>query len=324
MLRTRLTELLGIEHPVVLGGMGSGTSPALIAAVSGAGGLGILGATRQTPDELADEVAEIRRATDRPFGLNLLLFLGREAQLEAMLAARPAVLSFAWPWPEQDLAGTFARAHDVGSRVMHMVDSVPEAERAAEAGADIVVAQGGEGGGHVGLMGTLPLVPMVTRAIAPIPVLAAGGVADGRGLAASLALGAEGVLLGTRFLATPEAPLPDGLKRAIVRSDGHDTIVTEIPDVAAGQVWPGAYARTLRNRFVETWLGREGELRRRRAEVIAEVGAAYAAGDAENASLLIGQTAGLIDAIEPAGELVRRISADAEAIVRDRLPALLG
>ena len=324
MLRTRLTELLGIEHPVVLGGMGSGTSPSLITAVSSGGGLGVLGATRQTPDELADEVAEIRRSTTRPFGLNLLLFLGGEQKLEAMLAARPAVMSFAWPWPEQDLSGTFALAHDVGSRVMHMVDSVPEAERAAEAGADIIVAQGSEGGGHVGLMGTLPLVPMVVQAVAPIPVLAAGGVADGRGLAASLALGAEGVLLGTRFLATLEAPLPDGLKQAIVRSDGHDTIVTELPDVAAGQVWPGAYARTLRNRFVETWLGREGELRRRRAEVIAAARAAYAAGDAENASLLIGQTAGLIDTIEPAAELVRRISSDAEAILRGRLPALLG
>lgn len=173
-------------------------------------------------------------------------------------------------------------------------------------------------------MGTLPLVPMVVQAVAPIPVLAAGGVADGRGLVASLALGAEGVLLGTRFLATPEAPLPDGLKQAIVRSDGHDTIVTEIPDVAAGQVWPGAYARTLRNRFVETWLGREGELRRRRAEVITRARAAYAAGDAENASVFIGQTAGLIDAIEPADEVVRRISANAEAILRVRLPAVLG
>lgn len=323
MLRTRLTALLGIEHPVVLGGMGSGTSPALIAAVAAGGGFGILGATRQTPDQLADDVAEIRRLTARPFGLNLLLFRGSEQKLEALQAARPAVMSFAWPWPEQDLADTFARAHDAGSKVMHMVDSVPEAERAAEAGADIIVAQGSEGGGHVGLMGTLPLVPMVVRAVSPIPVLAAGGIADGAGLAASLALGAEGVLLGTRFLATPEAPLPDGLKQAIVRSDGHDTIVTEIPDVASGQVWPGAYARTLRNRFVERWLGREGELRRRRAEVSAEIQAAYAAGDAEHAALFVGQTAGLIDAIEPAEALVRRVSADAEAILRDRLSTLL-
>lgn len=143
MLRTRVTELLGIEHPVVLGGMGSGTSPALIAAVSRGGGFGVLGATRQTPDELADDVAEIRRATDRPFGLNLLLFLGTEQKLEAMLAARPAVMSFARSRPDQDLAGTFALAHDVGSKVMHMVDSVPEAERAARTSSSPRAARAG-------------------------------------------------------------------------------------------------------------------------------------------------------------------------------------
>jgi NAD(P)H-dependent flavin oxidoreductase YrpB (nitropropane dioxygenase family) len=323
VLRTRATELLGIEHPVVLGGMGSATSPELVAAVSAAGGLGVLGATRQSPDALARDVAEIRRLTDRPFGLNLLLFLADEERFAGLLAARPRVLSFAWAWPEQDLATYFARSHGVGALVMHMVSTVPEAERAAQAGADVIVAQGTEGGGHVGLMGTLPLVPMVAGAVAPIPVLAAGGVADGRGLAAALALGAEGVLLGTRFLATPEAPLPSPFKQAIVDSDGHDTLLTEIPDVAAGQVWPGAYARVLRNRFVEEWVGREGELRQRRAEVSARLGRAREAGDRDHAALLVGQTAGLIDAVEPAADLVRRISADAEAILRQRLPSLL-
>ena len=323
MLRTRATELLGIEHPVVLGGMASATSPELVAAVSGAGGLGVLGATRQSPDALARDVAEIRRRTDRPFGLNVLLFLADEERFAGLLAARPRVLSFAWAWPEQDLATYFARSHEVGALVMHMVSTVPEAERATEAGADLIVAQGTEGGGHVGLMGTLPLVPMVAGAVAPLPVLAAGGVADGRGLAAARALGAEGVLLGTRFLATPEAPLPSPFKQAIVDSDGHDTLVTEIPDVAAGQVWPGAYARVLRNRFVEEWVGREGELRQRRVEVSARLGRAREAGDRDHAALLVGQTAGLIDAIEPAADLVRRISADAEAILRRRLPSLL-
>ena len=319
MLRTRACALLGIEHPVVLGGMGTGTSPELVAEVSRAGGLGILGATRQSPPELAAEVEEIRRRTDRPFGLNLLLFLADEERFAGLLAARPRVLSFAWARPEQDLASYFARSHEVGALVMHMVSGVDEARRAAEAGADVIVAQGTEGGGHIGLMGTLPLVPMVVDAVAPIPVLAAGGVADGRGLAAALALGAEGVLLGTRFLATPEAPIPDSHKQAIVDSDGHDTLATEIPDIAVGQVWPGAYARVIRNRFVEEWLGREGELRRRQAEVGTRIRLARAEGDRDNVPLMVGQTAGLIDAIEPAAELVRRISADAEAILR-RLP----
>ena len=319
MLRTRACALLGIEHPVVLGGMGTGTSPDLVAEVSRAGGLGILGATRQSPPELAAEVEEIRRRTDRPFGLNLLLFLADEERFAGLLAARPRVLSFAWARPEQDLASYFARSHEVGALVMHMVSRVDEARRASEAGADVIVAQGTEGGGHIGLMGTLPLVPMVVDAVAPIPVLAAGGVADGRGLAAALALGAEGVLLGTRFLATPEAPIPDSHKQAIVDSDGHDTLATEIPDIAVGQVWPGAYARVIRNRFVEEWLGREGELRRRQAEVGTRIRLARAEGDRDNVPLMVGQTAGLIDAIEPAAELVRRISADAEAILR-RLP----
>ena len=139
-----------------------------------------------------------------------------------------------------------------------MVSTVHEARRAADAGADIVVAQGSEGGGHVGLIGSMVLVPQVVRAVAPLPVLAAGGIADGAGLAAALMLGAEGVLLGTRFLATPEAPLPDAYKEAICRSDGHDTLLSELPDVIAGQVWPGAFARALRTPFIQEWLGREG------------------------------------------------------------------
>jgi NAD(P)H-dependent flavin oxidoreductase YrpB (nitropropane dioxygenase family) len=192
--------------------------------------------------------------------LNLLLFMADDALVEAVLATRPPVFSSAWAWPDQDLATLFARAHEVRAKVIHMVSTVHEANRAADSGADVIVAQGTEGGGHVGLMGTMVLVPQVVRAIAPAPVLAAGGVADGAGLAAALALGAEGVLLGTRFPATPEAPLPENLKRAICASDGHDTLLTEILDTAAGRVFPGAYLRVRRNRFVEGWIGREAEL----------------------------------------------------------------
>jgi len=323
MLRTRICALLGIEHPIVLGGMAGATSPELVAAVSTAGGLGVLGSTRQNPEELARDAAAIRAATTRPFGLNLLLFLERPAQYEALLAARPRVISTAWAAVEQDLGGYVARAHAVGALAMHMISTVAEAKVAARAGADIIVAQGTEGGGHIGLMGTMPLVPMVVSAVAPIPVLAAGGVADGRGLAAALALGADGVLLGTRFLATDEAPIAKGFKQAILDSDGHDTLVTDIPDVASGNTWPGAYVRVRRNRFMEEWMGRDNELRRRRAEVSAQLREAAQAGDPDRGAVMIGQTAGLIDRIEPAGDLVRRISRDAEAILRERLPKLL-
>jgi NAD(P)H-dependent flavin oxidoreductase YrpB (nitropropane dioxygenase family) len=226
-------------------------------------------------------------------------------------------------WRRQDLRPLFARAHDSGARVLHMASTLAEAQYAAEAGADMIVAQGTEGGGHVGLMGTLPLVRMVVRAVAPLPVLAAGGIADGAGIAAALALGAEGVLLGTRFLATTESPLPDTYKQAIVASDGHDTLLTEIPDVASGTVWPGAYARTYRNQFVQCWIGREGELRAQRRTVTASLQQARAAGDVENGALLFGQDAGLIDALEPAGLLVERLVSEAEQVLRERLSTLL-
>ena len=317
-MRTRACELFGIEHPVVLGGMGSGTSPELVAAVSNGGGLGVQGCAGRSPDQIAGLAEAIRAATDRPFGLNLLLFLADAAAIDAVLSASPAVVSTAWPWPDFDLAALFARAHATGARVMHMVSTVHEAGRAAEAGADIIVAQGSEGGGHVGLIGTMVLVPQVVRAVAPLPVLAAGGIADGAGLAAALMLGAEGVLLGTRFLATPEAPLPDAYKEAICRSDGHDTLLTELPDVIAGQVWPGAFARVLRTPFVQEWLGREGEVRQRRAELLRRIQRAREQGDVANGSLLIGQDAGLIDRVEPAGDIVQRLVREAEEILGRR------
>src|SRR5262249_39358642 len=260
----------------------------------------IQGCAGRSSGEIADLARAIREGTEKPFGLNLLLFQALEEHVEAVLRARPPVVSTAWAWPETDLRSLFAKVHDTGARAVHMVSTVHEARRAAEAGADLIVAQGTEGGGHVGLMGTLVLVPQVVRAVAPIPVVAAGGVATGAGLAAALMLGAEGVLLGTRFLATPESPLPDAYKEAICRADGHDTLLTELPDVISGQVWPGAFARVLRTSFVQEWLGREGEVRLRRVELRERLARARATGDVANGSLLIGQDAGLIDRLEPA------------------------
>jgi len=323
MLRTRICELLGIEHPVVLGGMGTGTAYELVAAVSEAGGLGILGATNLSPEQQRAEVDAIRRQTKRPFGLNHLLCFLAEDRYAASLEPRPKVISTAWAWSDQDLRSLFDRAHDAGALVMHMVSGVPEAARAVEAGADVIVAQGTEGGGHVGWMGSMALVPMTVRAIAPIPVLAAGGVADGAGLAAALALGADGVLLGTRFLATPEAPVPAGYKQAILDSDGHDTILTEIPDIGSGRVWPGAMSRVRRNRFIERWAGREWELRQFRNEVGPKLAAARQRDDVEEYALQAGQTCGLINQIKPAGEIVREIVEQAEAIISRRLPGFV-
>ena len=323
MIHTRICDLLGIVHPIVLGGMASGTSVPLVAAVSQAGGFGTLGVTNLHAAQVQDHIAAIRTATDKPFGVNYLLFLIQEESFAAALQAPPAVIAFAWARADQDLRPYFQRAHDAGAQVMYMAGEVPEAVRAAEAGADVIVAQGTEGGGHVGWMASMALVPMVVRAVAPRPVLAAGGIADGRGLAAALALGAEGVLLGTRLLATDEAPIHPHLKQAIVGSDGHDTVLTEIPDIASQRVWPGAMARALRNRFIEQWAGREWELRQRAQEAGQAALVARQAGDVANAPILIGQDAGLIEAILPAGTVIQRMVSEAEEIMASRLPGLL-
>jgi NAD(P)H-dependent flavin oxidoreductase YrpB (nitropropane dioxygenase family) len=323
MIHTPVCNLLGITHPIVLGGMATGTSVPLVAAVSNAGGLGILGVTGQSAAEIQEQIAAIRTATPKPFGVNFLLFLTSEANFAAALEARPPVVSFAWARPDQNLQHYMQRVHDAGLLAMYMAGEVPEASRAAEAGADVIVAQGTEGGGHVGWMASMTLVPMVVEAVTPRPVLAAGGIADGRGLVAALALGAAGVLLGTRFLATDEAPIHANLKQAIVQSNGHDTVLTEIPDIAAGQVWPGAMARTLHNRFVAQWAGREWALRQQARTVGEAARVARLAGDVDNAPILIGQDAGLIDSVLPAAEVIQRMVAQAEEIITGRLRPML-
>ena len=322
-LRTPICDLLGIQHPVILGGMGTGTSPELVSAVSNAGGLGTIGLSSRRSDEMAALFATIRAQTSAPFGINFLLFAINDAALTAALAEKPAVASFAWAWSDQDLKPYFDRTHAAGALVTYMVSGVPDAIRAVKAGADVIIAQGSEGGGHVGTMGTLPLVPMVVDAVGPVPVLAAGGIADGRGLAASLALGADGVLIGTKFLATNESPLSPNAKAAILDSDGHDTVLTEIPDIATSSTWPGAWSRVRRNAFIAEWAGRENELRRRRGEVVRQIIAARAADDADHLPLFFGQDAGLIDEILPAGEVVRRIVNEAEQVIRERLGRFL-
>jgi len=314
VLRTRFTETVGIEHPVASAGMGGGaTSGELVGAVSEAGGLGVLGASFLQPDDVADMVRRARELTSKPLGINLLLH-AMEERVDETLALEPEIFSTAWARDDQDLAAIFARAHERGCKVMHMVPVVEDAVRAADAGADVIVAQGNEGGGHIGEIASTVIVRQVVKAVSPLPVLAAGGFVDGAGLAAALALGADGVLLGTRFLATDEAPVEQAYKDAIVASDGTDTVVTTLSDSLSGRDWPGAWARLKRTRFVEQWLGREPELRRRRARLWEEV-AAFQESNADDGLMWIGQSAGLIDSVEPAGDVVRRIVAEAEEVI---------
>ena len=312
MIRTAFTELVGIEHPVVSAGMGGGhTSGELVGRVSEAGGLGVVGASFLPPEEVEQIVAHAREITSKPIGINLLLHVSDD-RIDEVLGLEPEVLSTAWPRDDQDLSAIFARAHEHGIHVLHMVPRVEDAARAVEAGADVIVAQGNEGGGHVGEIASTVVVRQVVKAVAPVPVLAAGGFVDGAGLAAALALGAAGVLLGTRFLATDESPVEDAYKDAIVASNGSDTIVTTVGDTLSGRDWPGAWARLRRTRFVEEWLGREPELRRRRAAAWVRLEEAEES-DPDYGLMWIGQSAGLVDKVLPAGEVVRGIVAEAEA-----------
>src|SRR2546423_574834 len=323
MIETAFTRLIGIDQPVVSAGMGAGTADGELAGrVSEAGGLGVIGASFLDAHEVAEMIRRAREITSKPFGVNLLLF-SNEHLLEGVLGANPVVLSTAWPSAGQDLKSIFAKAHERGIKVMHMVPTLDDAKKAAEAGADVIVAQGTEGGGHIGLMGTTVIVRQVVKAVAPLPVLAAGGIADGAGLAAALALGAQGVLLGTRFYATTECPAPDAWKQAIVASDGHDTIVTSVPESLTGRDWPGAWSRVVRTRFIEEWLGREPELRRRRAGLWASLERAEAEGRLDYRVNHVGQAAGLLHAIQPAGDVVRQIVAEAEDVLRTTLPAMI-
>lgn len=346
MISTRLTERLGIEHPVVLGGMASGTNKDLVVAVSEAGGLGILGVTGYTPEQITDAVAEIRTRTQRPFGINLLIPFTTEAHLEACLAARVPVLSTAWGAPERHAA----RAREAGVMWMHMVQTATDAATAARLGATVIAAQGHEGGGHVGLVSTMPLVPAAADAIARAlaetsdpagapqgrsegqargqaqgpeqpALVAAGGIADGRGLVAALALGADGVLLGTRFLATGEAPFSDAAKRAICEARESDTICGTIPDLVSNPRWVevGALARGLRTRAVLEWVGREAELKAlpddERRALAQRWAQARAEGRIEDCAILAGEDSGLIHEVLPAAEVVRRTVAEAQQIL---------
>ena len=319
MIRTPVCDLLQIDHPIALGGMGSVYAPELVAAVSSAGGLGAMGCHYLRPEQIRAGTAAIRECTNRPFALNFLLFDIEEDSFASALALEPCVIAFAWPAAEQDVKPYVERAHAAGCKVTFMAGGVPEAVKAARAGADVIIAQGTEGGGHVGWQTTITLVPMVVDAVAPISVLAAGGIADGRGLAAAIALGADGVLLGTRFLASRESSLHPNFKQAIVDADGHDTVLSEIPDIAAGLVWPGAMSRSRRNRFIERWAGREWALRQHRVEARAALQTARKNGDVDEAVLSMGQDAGLIHDIAPAAEIVSRIAEEAERILTDRM-----
>jgi enoyl-[acyl-carrier protein] reductase II len=222
-LRSPLCDLVGIEVPLIQAGMSVFTSPTLAAAVSDAGALGSLGAWNRPTDELRRDLAELRDLTEHPYAVNHVVPDLDADGFAATLEHAPAVISFAL----DDAGDLIQRAHDAGSVVMHQITTVKQAQLATEHGADIIVAQGGEAGGYGGIVSTMSLVPQVVDAVRPVPVVAAGGIGDGRGIAAAVVLGAAGVNLGSRFLASVESPVGERWKKALITYPSEDWIQAE-------------------------------------------------------------------------------------------------
>lgn len=307
-LSTAFTDLFAISHPVALAPMGGCAGGALAAAVSNGGGLGLVGGSLHDQAWCERELAVVASQTENPWGIGFLTWALRPALLDAALEHRPAavMLSFGDPTP---FADTVVRSD---ARLIMQVTDLDEARQALDVGADIVVAQGGEAGGHGGRRATLPFVPAVVDLAGSTPVLAAGGIADGRGLAAALVLGAAGALVGTRFQASREALTDPRILEAIVARSGDETERTRVLDIARGSAWPHRYsARVLRNAFLERWRDREDELAAD-DDTLRAYAEAASAGDLEVISIWAGEAIDLIDDIPSAADLVPSIVADAQ------------
>jgi len=320
-MRTRLTELLGIEHPVMLAGMGGVSYSELVSAVSAAGGFGCLGASTMGDERMAQEIAAVRAATDKPFGVDLLTAMpgGMTEQVKIVIegGASAFVAGLGVPTEVVELC------HRNDVIVVSMCGKVDHAVRAVEAGCDLVVAQGTEAGGHTGQVAGLPLIPQVVDAVGDrVPVVAAGGIFDGRGLAAALALGADGVWVGTRFIATPEARGVLGYKEKLLASREDQTTVS--------RAYSGKTMRVVRNTYTEYYDAHPDELKK----FPEQLGVSYGNGtmhlggdsftdgvDVDKECYPAGQGVGAISELVPAAELVGRFVAEAEEVL-DRLSTL--
>ncbi len=314
-LHTPICDLFGIEYPVFLAGMGGVSTAPLVAAVSNAGGLGVIGAATMGPDEVRDQVRRTRELTDKPFAVDLLApipdMIRPQMQVIFEEGVRVFVAGLAVP------AEFIDEMHQRGMKVVVMCGKVRHAQKSEAAGADVVVAQGTEAGGHTGEIGTVALVPQVVDAVR-IPVLAAGGLADGRGLVAALAMGAQGAVFGTRFIATPEAQAAAGYRQAIVDAGDDVTVRT--------RCYTGKPARTIKNPYVEDWERRADEIQAFpmqaglsvREGVMDYMGIVPEHFNEARTFLPAGQSSGLIHQVKPAGELFREIVGQAESIIRER------
>jgi len=305
-MKTRITELLGIKYPIIQGAMSWVSFPPLVAAVSNAGGLGILGAAFMAPQELRENIKMIKQLTDKPFGVN---FMPENPQLEELLDViveeKVTVASYGKGNPRRIIE----RTKPYGIVNMPTMGAVKHAVRAEQDGADVLIVQGTEGGGHTGFVATMVLLPAVVDRV-NIPVAAAGGIGDGRGLVAALALGAEGISMGSRFIATQECPVSVVAKEWIVRSTTEDTVVTDN--------FTGVRCRVMRNKFAENLLEMERskaspwEMMNRARGSFRKV---FLEGNLEGGSFGCGQVCGLVKDIPTCQELIERIVVEAETIL---------
>lgn len=324
-MRTPLCDLLGIGVPIVQGPIGSASVPALAAAVSEAGGLGTIALSWTKPEDVAALVEDVRARTTRPVHANILMEWPPEERLHAVLEAGVKIVSLTWGDP----SAYVDHVHAAGAVLIGAVATAEEARRFADAGVDVICAQGWEAGGHVGSeVATMALVPAVADAVAPTPVLAAGGIVDGRGVAAALALGAQGAWIGTRFLLAEEAPLHPYYRERLLGAQAEEAVYARnLFDVG----WENAPHRALRNTTRETWEAAgspppgerpgEGEVVASRADgapivrYSSAMPVATVSGDIEALSMWSGQGIGLVDRVQPAAEIVRELADETDAAI---------
>ncbi|MGH9209605.1 MAG: NAD(P)H-dependent flavin oxidoreductase [Acidimicrobiales bacterium] len=323
MLRTRLTDALQIEHPVMLAGMGGVSYQQLATAVSEAGGFGCLGASTMSHRQMNDEIAAVRAATDRPFGVDLLTAAPGDltTKVEDIIRGGAAAFVAGLGVPRDAIE----LCHEHGVVVINMCGKVRHAVDAVAAGCDIVVAQGTEAGGHTGTVATMALVPQVVDAVGDrVPVVAAGGIFDGRGLAAALSLGADGVWVGTRFIATPEARSVTGYKDTLLTTGEDGTVVS--------RAYTGKTCRVVANRYTREFEAGDRELLPFPAQFLVSVqdGANHLGGDDRSDGIdpsieffPAGQGVGAIHELVPAGELVQHFVDEAESVLAKLRPTVL-
>ena len=312
MLTTPLCSLFNIEVPIILAPMGSCTSAEFVAAISNAGGLGSIGTLFRSFAAIKRDIDMAQRLTQRPFAINHIPQTLDTEAFRYTLTARPMVISLAL----DDPGDLVQQAHDAGARVMVQVTTVDQASQAAERGADVIGAQGSESGGYCGEVSTMTLVPQVVDAVAPIPVVASGGIFDGHGIAAALVLGAAGVNLGTRFIASKEAPAPQEWKEAIVNARSEHAIKAEVVNDIMPLPGAAGYTTVLRSlstEFLREWSGKRDDARRERDRLRGEIVSATQAGRRHECLLTAGQTAGGVKEILSVNEIMRRLVAEAEA-----------